>query len=1075
MKDKRRLHYGVFFSTLDNRIQYLLWNGIVEHAKKNDIHLTAFFGSYQMTVGKAALHFETCFEIIKNSKSLDGLILFTGFIAATIGEEKLNEYISRISGHIPIVSVTYVIPGITSVMTDNKTGMYNAVSHLIKHHGKRQIGFIKGPDGHMEAEERLAGYKMALAENDIPFDERYVFYGDFTHIGGRKAANDYFENTTLFADAFAASDDESIAGFMSEMSIHGLSIPDDIAVTGFDDDSIAAITNPPISTVRQDFYEMGELGAEKLTDIINGKDVDIISYVTPTLIIRQSCGCDYNDIHEINIKDSMSKIRNISAIDWDNYEWITRRAASRLVLIFDLDSLVVELSKALPEMNLHSAILGLYHNPIKSGELNADRRIKTLIGFDDEKIFNIQDSNEHDMLFSDYASLGEFDFEKKRRDLFFIPLFFDEEEMGSLLLPYDPMISLHTYETLRINLATAIRGAALIAERRQNEISLKRTSALLENALNDAQFANQAKSDFLSTMSHEIRTPMNAIIGITQVELLNDDLPVKYKEALQRINSSGHVLLGIINNILDLSKIEAGNVTLILSEYSLPELINDTVHLNLVRLGSKPIEFILDVNENLPSQLFGDELRVKQILNNLLSNAIKYTDSGYIKLSFWHDRPVKNDINDPDDIILYFSVEDTGRGIKEKDLELLFDAYTRLDETYSIEGTGIGLNIAKSFIEMMDGSVTVTSEIFKGSIFSVKIRQKQVGKDVIGKEVSEKLRTFMFMSEIQHAKKHIIRDLMPYGNVLVVDDVESNIYVAKALMNPYELHIETVNSGFKAIDMIGAGNVYDIIFMDHMMPIMDGIEATRYIRQLGYNGVIIALTANALVGNDKMFKENGFDDFITKPIDINHLNNILNKWIRDKYPEEAAKYNKVKVDLSMLQLEEKSSKLIKSFCHDIKVAIPTLRSAFENCDTTLIRVTAHGLKSSLMNVGENSESKLALEMEDAGRRNDMTFIKANIDSFIQMLETQLEKYSSKGFDTDDTEISEDMDHLKSHLTIALTACDCCDGKTVIEILDKLLKQRWDSDIIVKLDEIHNTIFFDSDFEVASEMMKELIG
>jgi signal transduction histidine kinase/ActR/RegA family two-component response regulator len=428
------------------------------------------------------------------------------------------------------------------------------------------------------------------------------------------------------------------------------------------------------------------------------------------------------------------------------------------------------------------------------------------------------------------------------------------------------------------------RRLDMLVQQRTAELNLSRQE--LRIAFHDAETANRAKSAFLATMSHEIRTPMNAIIGIAQIELQRDDLPQRETEALDKIYNSGNNLLGIINDILDLSKIESGKLDLNPVVYDMPSLLHDTVQLNAVRIGAKQIKFFLDVNENLPSKFFGDDLRLKQILNNFLSNSIKYPESGHVKLSVNH-------LNNGKDTILQFVIEDTGQGMKPEDLKKLFSEFARFntESNRATEGTGLGLMITKRLVEMMDGTIRVESEYGIGSKFTVEVRQKSVECEVIGADISEKLRNFTFINEKYRVKKQqLVHELMPYGKVLVVDDVPVNLYVAKGLMQTYKLNIETAGSGSQAIDMVKSGNVYDVIFMDHMMPLMDGIETTQKLRAMGYAGIIVALTANALVGNDEMFTKNGFDDYISKPIDVHKLNTLLDKYVRDKHPEEAKKH-----------------------------------------------------------------------------------------------------------------------------------------------------------------------------------------
>jgi len=388
--------------------------------------------------------------------------------------------------------------------------------------------------------------------------------------------------------------------------------------------------------------------------------------------------------------------------------------------------------------------------------------------------------------------------------------------------------------------------------------------------------ASRSKSNFLATMSHEIRTPLNAVIGIAQIELEKDRTQDEHTEAFEKIFNSGNSLLGIINDILDMSKIESGKLEIFPDIYDTPSLINDAVMLNIGRLGSKPIEFILNVDESLPLQLIGDELRIKQIVSNLLSNAFKYTDRGTVKMTVSHS-------SDADKFSLHFIVEDTGQGMKPEDRDRIFSEYSRFNATANrtTEGTGIGMSITKRLVEMMDGMIHVESEYGIGSTFTITIKQETLDCDVIGPELAENLKKFKYQSE--GFATHTVHEQMPYGRVLVVDDVDINLYVAEGMLAQYGLNIEMAFSGFEAIDQVNSGKEFDVIFMDHMMPQMDGIETTQKLRESGYEGCIVALTANALVGNSEMFLQNGFDGFISKPIDITQLDGILNKFIRDKH------------------------------------------------------------------------------------------------------------------------------------------------------------------------------------------------
>jgi CheY-like chemotaxis protein len=455
----------------------------------------------------------------------------------------------------------------------------------------------------------------------------------------------------------------------------------------------------------------------------------------------------------------------------------------------------------------------------------------------------------------------------------------------------------------------------------------------------------------------------------------------------------------------------------------------------------------------------------------LLSNAIKYTASGSVKLSVSHQ------VLDGD-LTLRFVVSDTGQGMKPDDLKRLFSEYTRFNASANraTEGTGIGLNITQNLVNMMSGEIIVESEYGKGSTFDVKLKQKAVDCPAVGRELVEQLRSFKFSGKKQYANLQITRELMPYGKVLVVDDVDSNLYVAKGLMIPYKLSVETAQSGFEAIDKIKAQNVYDVIFMDHMMPEMDGIETTQKLRELGYKGVIVALTANAIVGNEDIFLKSGFDDFVSKPIDVRQLNAVLNKFIRDKYTQEAKKYRSVvNAQPDADNLLSLDPKLLEIVCRDAQKAAATLRKTVENGDIKLFTITAHAMKSALANVGQKNMSAAAMELEDAGRKNDKEFIAANADKFIDSLLLLVEKFSpAKDEDSANDDTQEDAQYLSQQLLAVKTACENYDDTAAYAALDLLKEKSWKKKTCAALEEIRDTLFLHSDFDGAVEQIDKII-
>ena len=547
-----------------------------------------------------------------------------------------------------------------------------------------------------------------------------------------------------------------------------------------------------------------------------------------------------------------------------------------------------------------------------------------------------------------------------------------------------------------------------------------------------------AKSRFLASMSHEIRTPMNAIIGISEIQLRTEKLTSNSEEAFGKIYNSAHSLLRLINDILDLSKIEAGKMDILGIKFDAASLIYDTVQLNIVRVGAKPINFKLEASENIPQVLFGDDIRIQQILNNLLSNAFKYTDSGSVTLRCWTENVVDGL---PDDIVFAASVTDTGQGMTEDQLSALFDDYTRFNTVGNreIEGTGLGMSIVQNIANLMNGTVEATSTIGVGTKFTVKIPLKKVGDEVMGVETARRIEQFEISPGFARKMSEFEYEPMPYGTVLVVDDVETNLYVAKGQLRPYGLKIETADSGYEAIELIKSGKVYDIIFMDHMMPRMDGIEATKKIRKMGYKGSIVALTANAVIGQSEVFLSSGFDGFVSKPIDLKYLDSYLKRLIMDTQEDrviddarrEAAqvlKPNGNSSDGNVQQTNNISDLMAELFVRDAARCKITLEGilkpegVYSSEEFKQISVSAHGLKSALTHINQLGLARVASELEQAGRDNDSNTICKKTPEFLHMLDELMQNLAPS-----DAKKEYDKELLLKNLNILREECEQYDA------------------------------------------------
>lgn len=480
---------------------------------------------------------------------------------------------------------------------------------------------------------------------------------------------------------------------------------------------------------------------------------------------------------------------------------------------------------------------------------------------------------------------------------------------------------------------------------------------------NRSEEANRIKSSFLANMSHEMRTPMNVIIGMTEL-MQSENLSDRQQGYVNDINRASHSLLLVINDILDLSKIESGKLELNPVDYDFQLLIANICSMFIFIAQKKELKFIFEEEGDMPKCLFGDDIRLRQVLTNICGNAVKFTDKGYIRMKIIST-----------DNTLTFEVEDTGRGISQEDLAKVFDPFTQADmkKNRNITGTGLGLPISKSFVEMMGGRISMSSVYGQGTVVTVEIPKITGGEKAALPENENSRATFF----------------APTAKVLVVDDNEINLKVAAGLLNLYGIHAATALSGKEGISLIKE-NDYDIVFIDHMMAEMDGIETAQEIRKLGgkYKNIkIVAFTANTIRGAKELFMSKGFDGFISKPINTDELIAILRKMlpaVEGDFIEAVKKIDEIHAEAGLRHvsgMEDMYWEAIRLFNEKLVSECEKMEGFLQAKDMGNLAISVHSMKSSLAVIGAEALAKEAFELEKAAKDKDLQYCEQYFPGF----------------------------------------------------------------------------------------------
>ena len=516
-----------------------------------------------------------------------------------------------------------------------------------------------------------------------------------------------------------------------------------------------------------------------------------------------------------------------------------------------------------------------------------------------------------------------------------------------------------------------------------------------------ADEANKAKSEFLSNMSHEIRTPINAVLGMDEM-ILRESKDETILEYAENIRISGNSLLGLVNDILDFSKIEAGKMEIIPVEYHLSSVLNDLLNMIRPRADKKNLTVEVKCSPDIPSILFGDEIRIKQVVTNILTNAVKYTEIGGVTMNVDFYRKT----DDPQKIMLQISIADTGIGIKEEDLSKLFSAFERIEEkrNRTIEGTGLGMNITQRLLGMMNSKLNVESVYGEGSIFSFEIEQKIVCNEPIG-DFEEAFKRSLAQHQTYHQKF-----IAPDAKILVVDDTPMNLTVVKGLLKQTRVQIDTAESGLQCLELIREKD-YDLIFLDHRMPEMDGIETLRKMLEI-WNGredipPVISLTANAISGARGMYIAAGFKDYLTKPINSSELESMMIRYLpKEKVTIEESNSEVIEENLptfegidSQIGVENCGSSedflnALKVFANSIESNSAEIERYFEAQDWKNYTTKVHALKSTARIIGATELSDRAKRLEDAGNSSYIDEIRKDNPALLELYRSYLKKLSA---------------------------------------------------------------------------------
>ena len=901
---KKKKNIALFLGILENDFCAAVLNGAVRGAKEYDANLFVFpmdliDAKYSVEyINQYRYQYNTLSAYMK-AENLDGMIVEYGTIVSLLDAEQKRKFLSTI-GDAPTILLSEEVDGYECITVDNATGLVEVLEHLINDHGYTKIGFLSGPKNNSDAQARKKVFQDTMEKYNLFLGEDWITYGNFSVYVEEEVTEFIKKHPDM--EVLVCANDSMAIGAASAMRKMDIEPGKDMFLTGFDNVVSGILHEPAITTVKADPMELSYLAMKKLclgevkppfvqhenssgTLSSQAKPIHSVWSIPTRMVKRESCGCK-NFVPDIGWIDKLGM-----DTDWrKNAKAQMSEAEIRRNLERELGNITREMVFVHnTEQERYEAILGtLRRLEFKSARIflyDEFIEVKNASQWENPKSMSLVaafDSTGLENKLGDYGKEAGINYvykkgecpvqtrkliehllpkEDSRHEMVIIPLFFGSKQLGLLVAESAAPRFQYAYD-LAGQISNTLYFLAMNEEQKR-----------MKNALEEA---NRYKSRFLANMSHEIRTPINAIIGFNEM-ILRENKDEAIENYAKDVQGAANVLLMLVGDILDFSKIEAGKMELVPAEYSLRSLLKEVIGMMNFKAEKKNLKLILNLQENICDTFIGDAGRIRQILLNLLSNAVKYTDTGTVTLSV----EGQNQECYPESLLLHFSVKDTGIGIREEDLHRLFNEFDRIDlkRNRHIEGSGLGINITSELLKMMNSELKVQSTYGVGTEFSFDLEQEIVKKN------TENLSPDSHNAENAKAsdsKEKTVSFKAPNAKILVVDDNLMNRKVICSLFKGTEMTIDQVGSGAECIQMVKE-KTYDVILLDHMMPEMDGLETLQKMKEeqllTGKNTQVIALTANAIVGAREFYLENGFADYLSKPVLPKSLYEMLEKYL----------------------------------------------------------------------------------------------------------------------------------------------------------------------------------------------------